>query len=56
MLTRSETKFVDIYPETHVQKDVSTQVDTFLEGSSPKQASLVPTPEVTISFGDDDLT
>ena len=56
MLTRSETKSVDIYPETPVQKDVSTQADMFLAVSSLKQASPVPTPEVTISFGDDGLT
>ena len=47
---------MDIYPDTPTQKDVSTQADMFLAVSSPKQLSPVPTPEVTISFDDKDMT
>ena len=45
---------MDIYPETATQKDQAIQADMFLAVSSPKQSSLVPTPEVTVSFGNDD--
>lgn len=45
---------MDIYPETVIQKDQAIQADMFLAVSSPKESSPVPTPEVTISFGDDD--
>ena len=54
VLTRSGTKFMGIYPETVTQKDQAIQADMFLAVSSPKQSSPVPTPGVTISFGDDD--
>ena len=47
---------MDIYPDTPTQKDVSTQPDMFLVVSLPKKLSPVPTPEVTISFGDEDMT
>ena len=56
ILTRSGTKFMDIYPETVIQKDQAIQADMFLAVSLPKQSSPVPTPEITISFGDDDTT
>ena len=46
---------MDIYPETPTQKDQSMQADMFLAVSSPKQSSLAPKPEVTISFYDDDI-
>ena len=58
VLSRSGPKFVDIYPETATQKDACTQADMFLAVSSPKQSSPDPAsaPEVTISFGDEDIT
>ena len=56
MLTRSGPKFVDIYPKVPMQRDVYTQADMFLAVSLPKQPSPAPTPEVTISFGDEDVT
>ena len=56
VLTRSGPKFVDIYPEAPAQKDACTQADMFLAVSSPKQTSPASTPEVTISFGDEDIT
>ena len=46
---------MDIYPETATQRDQSIQADIFLAVSSPKQSMPAPTPEVTISFGDDDI-
>ena len=56
MLARSGPKFVDIYPEVPMQRDVCTQADMFLAVSSPKQPSPAPTSEATISFGDEDIT
>ena len=53
---QSGTKFLDIYSETATQKDQAIQADMFLAISSTKQSSPVPTPKVTISFGDDDTT
>ena len=47
---------MDIYPETATWRDQSIQADMFLAVSSPKQSMLAPTPEVTISFGHDDIT
>ena len=38
------------------QENASTQANMSLAVSLPKQLSPVPTPEVTISFGDKDLT
>ena len=55
VLTKSGTKFVDIYPETATQKDQSIQNDMFLAVLSPKQSLPACTPEVIISFGDDDI-
>lgn len=55
VLTRSGPKFVDIYPQPIIQRDISTQADMFLAVSSPKQSSPVPTPEVTMSFDDEEL-
>ena len=46
---------MDIYPETPTQKDKSMQADMFLAVLLPKQSSPAPTPEVTISFYDDDI-
>ena len=46
---------MDIYPQPVVRQDVSTQADIFLAVSSPKQSSPATTPEVTMSFGDEDL-
>ena len=56
VLTRSCPKFMDIYPEVPTQQDACTQADMFLAVSSPKQPSPAPTPEFTISFGDEDIT
>ena len=45
---------MDTYPETATQKDQPIQADMFLAILPPKQSSPAPTPEVTMSFGDDD--
>ena len=48
-------KFMDIYLEPIILRDISTQADMFLAVLSPKQSSPVPTPEVTTIFGDEGL-
>ena len=55
VLTRSGPKFVDINPEAPTQQDPCTQADMFLAVLSPKQPSPAPTPDITISFGDEDM-
>ena len=56
VLSRDSTCFVNIYPETVIQRDVGTQVDMFLACSLPIESpSLVTEQDSSISFLDDML-